>query len=188
MQDECASTEQPLTDEPTLLISELGEVSPRLHKPDSAGGKPQQQDQTVVNVYPQCKRLMTPCVWDNGPMTDSGREPGRMADQVVGMLHQVDDKVNDMRNSIESDPESLADKLVKFALPSIAALLAGKLFQAFWGGLVRKRNGGVDSPEEDQESATAGLLFGVLSAAVTALVSGLFERGSQALIDRRHQR
>ena len=111
-----------------------------------------------------------------------------MADQVVGMLHQVDGKVNDMRNSIESDPESLTDKLVKFALPSIAALLAGKLFQAFWGGLVRKRNGGVDSPEEDQESATAGLLFGVLSAAVTALVSGLFERGSQALIDRRHQR
>ena len=38
MQDECASTEQPLTHEPTLLISELGEVSPRLHKPDSAGG------------------------------------------------------------------------------------------------------------------------------------------------------
>ena len=111
-----------------------------------------------------------------------------MADQVVGMLHQVDGKVNDMRNSIESDPESLTDKLVKFALPSIAALLAGKLFQAFWSGLVRKRNGGVDSPEEDQESATDGLLFGVLSAAVIALVSGLFERGSQALIDRRHQR
>ena len=38
MQDECASTEQPLTHEPTLLISELGEVSPRLHRPDSAGG------------------------------------------------------------------------------------------------------------------------------------------------------
>ncbi|MBI0061946.1 DUF4235 domain-containing protein [Bifidobacterium apousia] len=121
-------------------------------------------------------------------MTDSGREPGGMADQVVGMLHQVDGKVNDMRNSIESDPESLTDKLVKFALPSIAALLAGKLFQAFWSGLVRKRNGGVDSPEEDQESATDGLLFGVLSAAVIALVSGLSERGSQALIDRRHQR
>lgn len=121
-------------------------------------------------------------------MTDSGREPGGMADQVVGMLHQVDCKVNDMRNSIESDPDSLTDKLVKFALPSIAALLAGKLFQSFWSGLVRKRNGGVDSPEEDQESAAAGLLFGVLSAAVTALVSGLFERGSQALIDRRHQR
>ena len=121
-------------------------------------------------------------------MTDSGREPGGMADQVVGMLHQVDGKVNDMRNSIESDPESLTDKLVKFALPSIAALLAGKLFQAFWGGLVRKRNGGVDSPEEDQESATDGLLFSVLSAAVIALVSGLSERGSQALIDRRHQR
>ena len=111
-----------------------------------------------------------------------------MADQVVGMLHQVDGKVNDMRNSIESDPDSLTDKLIKFALPSIAALLAGKLFQSFWSGLVRKRNGGVDNPEEDQESATAGLLFGVLSAAVTALVSGLFERGSQALIDRRHQR
>ncbi|MBI0072149.1 DUF4235 domain-containing protein [Bifidobacterium sp. W8115] len=121
-------------------------------------------------------------------MTDSGREPGGMADQVVGMLHQVDGKVNDMRNSIESDPESLTDKLVKFALPGIAALLAGKLFQAFWSGLVRKRNRGVDSPEEDQESATDGLLFGVLSAAVIALVSGLSERGSQALIDRRHQR
>jgi len=60
-----------------------------------------------------------------------------------------------MRNSIESDPESLTDKLVKFALPGIAALLAGKLFQSFWSGLVRKRNGGVDNPEEDQESATA---------------------------------
>ncbi|MBI0105582.1 hypothetical protein [Bifidobacterium polysaccharolyticum] len=39
-----------------------------------------------------------------------------------------------------------------------------------------------------QWSGPPGLLFGVLSAAVTTLVSGLFERGSQALIERRHQR
>ncbi|WP_339350436.1 DUF4235 domain-containing protein [Bifidobacterium indicum] len=120
-------------------------------------------------------------------MSMVGQEPGNQADQLVGVFHRIDEKVNSMRSSIESDPETLMDKVAKFALPSIAGLVAGKLFQAFWSSLVRKRNGGVDTEEGDQESATAGLLFAVLSAAVTTLASTLIERGSQTLIDRRHK-
>lgn len=128
-----------------------------------------------------------PNPWNNGFMSMVGQEPGKQADQLVGVFHRIDEKVNSMRSSIESDPETLMDKVAKFALPSIAGLVAGKLFQAFWSSLVRKRNGGVDTEEGDQESATAGLLFAVLSAAVTTLASTLIERGSQTLIDRRHK-
>ncbi len=128
-----------------------------------------------------------PNPWNNGFMSMVGQEPGNQADQLVGVFHRIDEKVNSMRSSIESDPETLMDKVAKFALPSIAGLVAGKLFQAFWSSLVRKRNGGVDTEEGDQESATAGLLFAVLSAAVTTLASTLIERGSQTLIDRRHK-
>ena len=115
------------------------------------------------------------------------QELGNQADQLVGAFSRIDEKVSQMRSSAESDPETLMDKLLKFALPSIAGLVAGRLFLAFWTSLVRKRNGGMDTEESDQESATAGLLFAVLSAAVTTLASGLIERGSQALIDRRHK-
>ena len=115
------------------------------------------------------------------------QELGNQADQLVGRFSRIDEKVSQMRSSAESDPETLMDKLLKFALPSIAGLVAGRLFQAFWSSLERKRNGGMDTEEGDQESATAGLLFAVLSAAVTTLASGLIERGSQALIDKRHE-
>lgn len=50
-----------------------------------------------------------------------------------------------------------------------------------------KRNGGIETSETDQESATTGLLFAVLSAVVTTLASGLIQRASQTLIDRRHR-
>ncbi|WP_276829336.1 DUF4235 domain-containing protein [Bifidobacterium coryneforme] len=120
-------------------------------------------------------------------MSMAEHESGNQADHLVGVFHRIDDKVNQMRSSVESDPETLMDKVMKFALPSIAGLVAGKLFQAFWGSLVRKRNGGVDTEEGNQESATAGLLFAVLSAAVTTLASELIGRGSQALIDKRHR-
>lgn len=125
--------------------------------------------------------------WNNGLMSMAGQEPGNQVDQLVDVFHRIDEKVNTMRSSIESDPETLMDKVVKFALPSIAGLVAGKLFQSFWSRLVRKRNGGVDTEEGSQESATAGLLFAVLSAAVTTLASNLIGRGSQTLIDRRHK-
>ena len=115
------------------------------------------------------------------------REPNNQADQLVGAFSRIDEKVSQMRSLAESDQETLMDKLLKFALPSIAGLLAGKLFQAFWSSMVRKRNGDMDTEEGDQESATAGLLFAVLSAAVTTLASGLIERGSQTLIDKRHK-
>lgn len=120
-------------------------------------------------------------------MSMAGQEPGNQVDQLVDVFHRIDEKVNTMRSSIESDPETLMDKVVKFALPSIAGLVAGKLFQSFWSRLVRKPNGEVDTEEGSQESATAGLLFAVLSAAVTTLASNLIGRGSQTLIDRRHK-
>lgn len=120
-------------------------------------------------------------------MNMAEQEPDNQADQLVGVFHRIDEKVNSMRSSIESDPETLMDKIVKLALPSIAGLVAGKLFQALWSNLIRKRNGGADTEEGDQESATAGLLFAVLSAAVTTLASNLIERGSQTLIERRHR-
>lgn len=120
-------------------------------------------------------------------MGNTGQTLSNKTDELVGVFHQIDEKVNGMRSSIKSNPETLMDKLMKFALPSIAGLLMGKLFQSFWSRLISKRNGGIETSETDQESATTGLLFAVLSAVVTTLASGLIQRASQTLIDRRHR-
>lgn len=110
------------------------------------------------------------------------------ADAIVERFHAIDDKVRDMTSSVKSDPDSLTDKVIKWVLPSLAGYLAGKIFQSFWDNVQTRRNGGLESEEGQQQGAIASLAFAVLSAALTTLVSGVIDRGSQAFVDRRHQR
>lgn len=121
-------------------------------------------------------------------MTDTGGFSSDGADAIVERFHAIDDKVRDMTSSAESDPDSLTDKIIKVVLPSLAGYLAGKIFQSVWDRAQTGRNGGIRSEEEQKQGTVASLAFAVLSAALTALVSGLIDRGSQALVDRRHQR
>lgn len=110
------------------------------------------------------------------------------ADTIVERFHAIDDKVRDMTSSVKSDPDSLTDKVIKWVLPSLAGYLAGKIFQSVWDNAQTRRNGGLESEEGQQQGTIASLAFAVLSAALTTLVSGVIDRGSQAFVDHRHQR
>nr|WP_236632781.1 DUF4235 domain-containing protein [Bifidobacterium xylocopae] len=112
------------------------------------------------------------------------------ADSAVAKFHAIDEKVDAMRSQVNADPDSLGDKLLKFALPSLAGLLAGKLFKSVWDSRNTARNNGIEQHDDgqEQESMVASLVFAALSAALTAVVSELSDRGSQALVSRRHRR
>ena len=79
-------------------------------------------------------------------------DPESSADRIVASLHNVDEKVNALREQRINDPDDLCDKMFKVAAPTLVGLVFGKLF------------------------------------GLGALVSQLSDRGSQALVDRRHSR
>lgn len=73
---------------------------------------------------------------NNGDMTEFQDGPGNggsgldgsSTDRIIEGFARINEKVNAMRNQRLNDPDSLGDKAVKFALPSIAGFVAGKLF------------------------------------------------------------
>lgn len=58
-------------------------------------------------------------------MADSGSS----ADQIVAGFHAIDERVNAMREQRLNDPDSLGDKLIKYFIPTLAGLVAGRLFR-----------------------------------------------------------
>lgn len=113
------------------------------------------------------------------------------ADQIIAGFDRINDKVDAMRAQRLNDPDSLGDKLLKFALPSVAGFVAGKLFTLLWNrGTSRVAGRGKlgDGVVDEQESFVMSLLFSALSAAIGAVVSQLSDRGSQAIVDHRHRK
>ena len=107
------------------------------------------------------------------------------ADRVVEGLHRIDQKVDDLRNQRLNDPDSLGDKLVKSAVPALAGLVAGKLFQIAWDKGAARRNVikglAADALNGNRDRAA-------ISAAFGAIVSQLSNQGSQAFVERRHRK
>lgn len=113
------------------------------------------------------------------------------ADRIVAGFDKINEKVDAMRAERLNDPDSLGDKLLKSALPSVAGFVAGKVFTMLWnrGKSRRAASAGLgDGVVDGQESFVMSLLFAALSAALGAVVSQLSDRGSQAIVDRRHRR
>lgn len=124
-------------------------------------------------------------------MTDSenhGYEVESSADRIVAAFHRFDGKVDAMRNRRLNDPDSLGDKLLKMALPALAGLVAGKLFNGAWNRSAARRNMRRGAAADADQGLLMSLIFAGTSAAVGAVVSKLSDRGSQALVDRRHRR
>lgn len=141
-------------------------------------------------------------------MTDFHTNPNSNVDQIVDAFGRFDAKVDAMRERRLSDPDSLGDKLLKFALPSIAGFIASKAFQILWNSTVSNRtakrsgrhaaqsdvsretitdSGSLgDGVVDERESLFMSIAFSALSAALSAVVSQLSDRGSQALVTRRH--
>ena len=84
-----------------------------------------------------------------------------------------------MREQRLNDPDSLGDKLIKYFIPTLAGLVAGKLFQALWN-----RGTSRTAKAAAGEDAQQGLLMSVLGAILTTLA----DRGSKAFVNRRHRR
>lgn len=143
-------------------------------------------------------------------MTDFQTNPNGNVDQIVDAFGRFDAKVDAMRERRLNDPDSLGDKMLKFAIPSVAGFIASKAFQLVWNGLMAQRasqragrhsaqsavtrensvgSGKLgDGTIDEQESLFMSIAFSALSAALSAVVSQLSDRGSQALVNRRHRR
>lgn len=126
-------------------------------------------------------------------MTDF--QPTSSADDVIAVFDRINEKVDAMREKRLNDPDSLGDKLLKSVLPSLAGLVAGQLFTMLWNRTVGGRKSVApsdgrlgDGVVDERESVLMSILFAGLSAAFGAAVSHLSNRGSQALVDRRHRR
>ena len=131
--------------------------------------------------------------FQDGPGNGGSGLDGSSTDRIIEGFARINEKVDAMRNQRLNDPDSLGDKAVKFALPSIAGFVAGKLFTLVWNKFVaRKRPSDArragDGVVDQQESLFMSILFAALSAAVGAAVSQLSDRGSKALVARRHRR
>ncbi len=109
------------------------------------------------------------------------------SDRAVAWLHNIDEKVNAMREEREQDPDSMVDKLIKFAIPTVASMVAGKLLQTVWNkGLDSRRNS--TGNEEFGNGIMMAAAFAAISAAVGTVVTQLSNRGSQAFVARKQQR
>ncbi len=107
------------------------------------------------------------------------------ADRLTATFDSVNTKVDSMKAQAQNDPDSFSDKIIKLALPGLAGMLAGQIFKMVWNK--QRGKDGLDD-EERQEGFFMSLVFAALSAAVTAVVSQLSNRGSEAFVDHRHKK
>ena len=105
-------------------------------------------------------------------MADSGSS----ADQIVAGFHAIDERVNAMREQRLNDPDSLGDKLIKYLIPTLAGLVAGRLFQALWNRGT-SRTAKAAAGEDAQQGLLMSVLFAGASAAFGAILTTLADRG-----------
>ncbi len=113
---------------------------------------------------------------------------GSGADRAVEVLHRIDEKVDAMRTHRINDPDSFGDKIFKTAFPAVMGFAFSTLFDMVWKKGVRRKVVRADGSRNARQEAILGIAFTVLSAGLGALVSQLSERGSKAIVNKRHMR
>lgn len=91
-------------------------------------------------------------------------------------------------NSESTIPTIFATRCSRWPPPTLAGLVFGKLFELAWRKSVGRKAVLPDGTTDKRKELALNLVFGVASAGLGALVSQLSDRGSQALVDRRHSR
>ena len=127
----------------------------------------------------------------SGASGASGASPSETsagADAAIAGLHRIDEKVNALRASREADPDSLLDKAFKATAPALVGMVAGKVFQTLWDKGTARRNLRKGLAADAPQGLVMSLAFAAASAAFGAVISQLSDRGSQALVDRRHRK
>jgi hypothetical protein len=121
----------------------------------------------------------------NDMIAESRGRLGEMADSIVAKLGVVDRKVDEMARARTNEPDTMGDKIFKAAVPALAGLIAGKVFQTLWHkGIVKRRSN--DSEADERQGLLLTLLFAGLSSAFGAVISQLSDAGSQAFVEHRH--
>ena len=103
--------------------------------------------------------------FQDGPGNGGSGLDGSSTDRIIEGFARINEKVDAMRNQRLNDPDSLGDKAVKFALPSIAGFVAGKLFTLVWNKFVaRKRpsDGTGELGDGRRRTSTESLFMSIL--------------------------
>lgn len=121
--------------------------------------------------------------------SDSSISP--QAQDIVDKLNAVDERVTQLRASRTADPDTALDKLIGMAVPSLAGMVAGKVFNKIWNlgpGTPKKSHRSADTANVERNSLLMELLFAACSAAFVAIVTQLSDKSSRAVIKRLQQR
>lgn len=113
------------------------------------------------------------------------------AQDIVDKLNAVDERVTQLRASRTADPDTALDKLIGMAVPSLAGMVAGKVFGKLWKlgpGTPNNSRQNADNANAERTSLLMELLFAACSAAFVAIVTQLSDKSSRAVIKRLQQR
>ncbi|MFR0569520.1 hypothetical protein ACLUXI_05525 [Bifidobacterium apri] len=107
------------------------------------------------------------------------------ADAIIAGLQTVDNAVTALKARRERDPETLGDKILLFALPTIAGVVVGRIMQSVWAGIERRSIAGGNT--KTTTSLIASLSRTAISAAVAAVTNQLSSIAAQSIVSRRHR-
>ncbi len=110
------------------------------------------------------------------------------ADRAVEALHRIDEKVDAMRMHRINDPDSFGDKIFKTVFPTMMGFVFSTLFDMVWKRSVVRKATKANGSANPRRQAALSITFAVLSAGLGALVSQLSDRGSKAIVSKRHAR
>lgn len=119
------------------------------------------------------------------------------AQEVVNKLNAVDDRITRLRTARTADPDTALDKLLTMAIPSLAGMIAGKVFSSIWEAgfgtqntrkTTRRGKAGQGKALAEQGKASANnslmkdLLFTACSAAFVAVVAQISDKSVRSMI------
>lgn len=115
----------------------------------------------------------------NSPLSET-------ADRIDSALDSVNAKVDAKRASILSNPDSLSDRIIKYAVPALASTLLGQAISLGW----KKQTNGRAKPnaKDTSTSLLQSVIFSGLTAAMTALVVRIATLASQSWVTRRQSK
>ena len=110
---------------------------------------------------------------------------GGNVDAIIARLQTVDNAIAALKDRRERDPETIGDKILLFALPTIAGIVVGRIMQSVWTGIERRSIAGGNT--KATTSLFASLSRTAISAAVAAITNQLSSMAAQSIVARHHR-
>lgn len=110
---------------------------------------------------------------------------GVNVDAIIARLQTVDNAIAALKDRRERDPETLGDKILLFALPTVAGIVVGRIMQSVWTGIERRSIASGNT--KATTSLFASLSRTAISAAVAAITNQLSSMAAQSIVTRHHR-